>query len=243
METDKPKVSEEKAQGTGKALREMLRWVEEEPGRLLEAFPGLPLAEQLSVLLLAPGRLKQDLLLSSPLAARLVPMLPEQEIYLTLKEIGLEDALPILSLMSREQLHYLSDLEAWQKERFEAPEFLKIIKMIHQCGEDKLAEWLDAADPELLVLLLREYGHVTKFDLTKDPMEDSASQTAITYDGFYRYHPKRQKDAPLLAPVLRILKVTNTERFGMVMESVYRDLPSEVEDQALRFRSSAFAFM
>ena len=237
MGTEKPKASDGKAERLGRTLHEMLRRVQEEPERLLEAFPGLPLAEQLSVLLLAPARLRQDLILSSPRAARLVPMLPEQEVYLTLKEVGFEDALPILSLMSREQIHYLSDLEAWHKERFKAPDFLKIIKMIHQCGEDKLAEWLDAADPELLVLLLKQYGHVTKFDVTQDPMEDSARQTAITYDGFYRYHPKQQKLAPLLAPVLRILQITNPERYRMVMESAYRDLPSEVEDQALRFRS------
>jgi hypothetical protein len=241
MESEKPKTDDSGLAGSGPTLREMLRWVEEEPRRILDAFPGLPFAEQLGILLLSPGQLRQDLLLSSPLARELVPMLPEQEAYLTLKEIGLEDALPMLSLMTREQLHYVNDLEAWHKESFEAPGFLKILKMIHQCGEDKLADWLDAADPEILVLFLKECGSVTKFDVTEDPVEEPVPHTAITYDGFYRYHPKRQEFAPLLNPLLRVLQASNPERFGMVMESAYRDLAAEVEEQALRFRSRRLA--
>ena len=241
MEQEKPKTPAPGTPGSGQSLRDMLRWVEEEPGKILKAFPGLPLAEQLSVLLLSPARLRQDLLLSSPLARELVPMLPEQEAYLTLKEIGLEDALPMLSLMTREQLHYVNDLEAWHKESFEAPAFLKVIRMLHRCGEDKLADWLDAADPEILVLFLKAYGSVTKFDVTEDPVEEPVPHTSITYDGFYRYLPEREDFAPLLDPFLRVLQASNPERFGMIMESAYRDLGAEVEEQALRFRSRRLA--
>jgi len=241
MEAEKPKTPGQGTAGPGQTLLEMLSWVEEEPGRILEAFPDLPFAEQLGVLLVTPGQLRQDLLLSSPFARELVPMLPDQEAYLTLKEIGLEDALPMLSLMTCEQLHYVNDLEAWHKESFEAPALLKVVKMILQCGEDKLADWLDAADPELLVLFFKECGSVTKFDVTEDQVEERVPHTSITYDGFYRYHPKRSEFAPLLDPLLRVLQASNPERFGMVMESAYRDLPAEVEEQALRFRSRRLA--
>ncbi len=237
MESEDPKTDIGAREQPGKALREVLRWVGEEPERILQEFPDLPFDEQLSVLLLASGRFQQDLLLATPFAGDLVPLLPEQELYLTVKEIGLEDALPMLSLMTCEQLHYVNDLEAWQKESFEAPSFLKVIGLIHQCGEDRLAEWLNTADPELLVLLLKDHGSVTKFDVSQDPVEDPLSDAVLSYDGFYRYHPKRQEFAPLLDPVLRILKTTHPERFGMVMESAYRDLPAEVEEEALRFRS------
>jgi hypothetical protein len=241
MEPDKPKAPGALTAHSKQTLREVLRWVEEEPTKVLEAFPGLSFAEQFSVLLFTSGPLRQDLILSSPLAGKLVPMLPEQEVHLTIKEIGLEDAMPVLALMSREQLRYLSDLEVWNRERFEAKPFLGFVKVIHQCGEDKLAEWLDAVDPELLVLFVKAYGSVTKFDVTKDPVEDTDQYTAMTYDGYYRYHPKRQEFAPLLDPVLRILKANSPERFGMIMESAYKDLPAEVEAEALRFRSARLA--
>ncbi len=237
MGPEDPKTTEDEQEPTAQTLREVLRWVKEEPAKILQAFPELPFTEQLSVLLLTSGQFRQDLLLATPLARELVPLLPEQEVYLTLKEIGLEDALPVLSLMTREQLHYVNDLEAWQKESFEAPAFLKVIKLIYQCGEDRLADWLDAADPEILVLLLKDYGSVSKFDVSQDAVEEPTPDTALSYDGFYRYHPKRQEFAPLLDPVLRILKASSPERFGMIMESAYRDLPAEVEEEALRFRS------
>ncbi len=238
MKEDSPKDPGQVPGPSRQTLRDMLRGAEEEPAKVLERFPKLTLAEQIGVWLLAPGRLRQDLVLTSPLAAELVPMLPDQEVYITLKEIGLEDATPMIALMSREQLHYLNDLEAWEKERFEVRSFLKLLRIIHHCGEDKLAQWLNDVDPELLVLFLKNYGRVTKYDITRDPIEETDEQTSITYDGYYRYHPKRQEFAPLLAPVLRILKTCNPERFGMVMESAYKDPPAEVEDEALRFRSS-----
>jgi hypothetical protein len=238
MEEDKPKEGGQVPGPSGQTFRDTLRRVEQEPAKVLERFPNLTLAEQLAVWLLASGRLRQDLILTSPLAAELVPMLPEQEIYLTLKEIGLEDATPTIALMSREQLHYLNDLEAWEKERFEVRSFLKLLRIIRHCGEDKLAQWLNDVDPELLVLFLKNYGRVTKYDITRDPIEETDEQASITYDGYYRVHPKRQEFAPLLAPVLRILKTCHPERFGMVMESAYKDLPAEVEEEALRFRSS-----
>jgi Family of unknown function (DUF6178) len=238
METEKPKAPGGLPAQFRQTLRGMLRRVEEKPENLLEGFRGLPLAEQLSWVLLHSGQFRQDLILSSDLARQLVSMLPDQEVYLTVKEIGLEDALPIVALMTNEQLQYLNDLEVWHKERFETHPFLNLLQMIHQSGEDRMAEWLDTVDPELLVLLLKDCGSVTKFDLTKDPVEDTDEETLITYDGYYRYHPKRQEFGPLLDPVLRILKARNPERFGMVMESAYRDVPSEVEAEASRFRSS-----
>ena len=236
MESEKPKAPGGPPQPSGQTLRDLQRWVEEEPDKAIEIFPHLSLEEQLRVLMLTSGPLRQDLILSSPSPGRLVSMLPEQEVYLTLKEIGLEDALPILALMNREQLRYVNDLEAWQGDRFEARDFLNLLKMLHQCGEDKLAEWLTGVDPELLVLFLKEYGRVSKFDVTQDPLEDTAAYTSLSYDGYYRYHPKRQEFAPLVDPVLRILKVSHPERYGMVMESAYMDLPAEVEAEALRFR-------
>ena len=237
MEPQRPKAPDAGIERPGRTLREMLRWVEQDPDKILAAFPALPLAEQLSILLATPGQLRQDLLLTSPHAGKLIAMLPEQEVYLTVKEIGFEDALPMLSLMTRDQLQYVNDLEAWHKERFAPPSFLQVIKMLHQCGEDKLADWLNALDPELLVLFLKEYGSVTKFDVMQDPMEDPGPRISITFDGYYHYHPNHEEFAPALDAVLRILKTTNPDRFGMVMESPYMDLPAEVEEEALRFRS------
>jgi hypothetical protein len=238
MEPEQPKAADKLPAHSRERLREILRWAEAKPQKVLEVFPNLSFAEQLSVLLLTSGQLRQDLILSSRFAPTLVPMLPEQEVYLTLKEIGLEDAVPMLSLMTQEQLRYVHDLEAWNKEHFEAKGFLKLLLIIRQCGEDKLADLLNTVDPEVLVLLLKECGRVSKFDLSNDPIEETERSPSMTYEGYYRYHPKRQELTPLLDPILRILKARHPERYGMIMESAYTDPPAEVEEEALRFRSS-----
>ncbi len=228
-------------QSSRRRLRELHQWLESRPDKLLEAFPSLSFAEQLSILLLSSGQLRQALILASPFSAKLVAMLPEQEVYLTLKEIGLEDATPLLSLMNRVQIQYVNDLETWRKERFQPPDLLKLLKIVHQCGEDKFAEWLETLDPELLVLLLQHYGRVSKFDITKDPVEATDEPYSITFDGYYRYHPFQQEMGAALSPVLRILQARNPRRYGMIMESTYADQRAEVEDEALRYRSGRLA--
>ena len=219
-------------------VREALAWIEKDPERLLATFPRLSFSDQLDLILLTSGDVRQELIASSPYAEKLVASLSEQEVYLTLKDIGLSHAAALLSLMTPDQDRFLGDLELWTKETFDPARFLELCGIVHHCGEDRLARWLGSMDPELLVLALIRHGRVSKFDPSIDPLEESDAAPFISYEGYYRYHPAEEALRPLIDPLIRILHAKDAERYGMVMESTYRDQPAEVELEAHRWRES-----
>ncbi|MEW6442743.1 MAG: DUF6178 family protein [bacterium] len=221
-----------------RTVREALSLAERDPGKLLEIFPQLPLLEQRDVVMFTGGPLRQELIASTSHAGRLVAMLPEEELYLTLREVGLANATVLLSFMTPEQDRYLADIDLWQKEEFEPSRFLKLVEVLLECGEDRLHRWLAALDPELLVLLLRRHGRVSSFDTFQEPMESSDEVPSISYQGVYRYHPGRQELRPIMDSILRILHATDPERYEIVMESAHRDQVSEVREEALRWRET-----
>ena len=222
--------------GTSREFQKLLLMLDQNPEKLLAAFPRLPLAEQLRLLLSAPAWLRQELVLTVPDAGTLVGLLPVQEAFLTVKEIGFEDAVPFLMLMTPEQLLHLTDLEIWEKDTFRPSLFLGIVRVLELCGEEKFAEWLETVDPEVLVTGLHEHGRVSRPDIFIDQVEFPPDPDAITYDGYYHYHLKRRELRPLLDPVLRILQARNPDKYGMIMESLDQDMPSEVVEEALRYR-------
>jgi len=143
MTQKKPKSSLPIPETESNRFKNLLEELETAPDKFKKKFPTLSAPEQIGLLLLTTGMTRQSLLLSSPYASQLVPMFPEQEIYITIKEIGLADATGLLALMGPEQLMYFSDLEAWDKALFNSADFLTLLKSISQCGEEKFALLLE----------------------------------------------------------------------------------------------------
>ena len=107
--------------------------------------PGASSSLSPTELLRLSGKKALDKILDSPMPARLVQSLAEEDLFWLVQDIGPEDALPILSLASNEQWQYLLDLEVWDKDRLEI---------------DSVNQWLGLllkADPErFLIWGLRE---------------------------------------------------------------------------------------
>lgn len=222
-------------------VRQALAWVEKDPDKLLEEFPEMTPSEQLELLPHVQADLRQELIVSSPYAAELVARMPEEEVYVTLKEIGFDHAGPLLSLLTPDQDRFLGDLELWKKEEFEAGRLLEFVGRMRECGEDRLARWLEAIDPELLAATLRRHGRIGKFDIFQDPVELSDDGPFLAQEGIYRFYPRKPELLPVFEPILRILFARDPQRYGAVMESAYADQTAEVEEEALKWRESRLA--
>jgi len=226
----------------GHPLRDLIAWVHQEPEKLLEVFPSLSLDDQTNLFLLASGDLRRELLAVAPRADQLVARLPVQEAYLSLKEIGYADALPLLARLTPEQIRYWIDLDTWRQEEFLPEAFLFCFQVMHACGQDRLARWLETVDPEPIVLSLVRYGFVSKLDIFKDAVEEESDLPPyVTFDGYYRYHCTDDAARPHLEAALRILFARDPNRYAMMLESAVQDVPSEVQEEALRFRNGRLA--
>jgi hypothetical protein len=168
-----------------------------------------------------------------------VAALEPLEAYYIVREIGLDQALPILLLLSEEQLEACVDLDCWNRYDF-AP--------------DSLDEWLTAfalADPETLarafssldyvVQLLFLAQTVTVYDPDTDQVpqqEEGGPPRATTPDGFYLLELKTElalKTHPFT--VLDALYQYDPIAAHRLLSDVRVDLPTQIEEEALRFRN------
>ncbi|MDO8946549.1 MAG: DUF6178 family protein, partial [Desulfocapsaceae bacterium] len=180
----------------------------------------------------------ERILAANDLASEVAALEP-LEAYYIVREIGLDQALPILIELNPEQLEACVDLDCWNRYDF-AP--------------DSLDEWLTSfalEDPETMarafssldyvVQLLFLAQTVTVYDPDTDevPQQEEGSQPrATTPDGFYLLELKTElalKTHPFT--VLDALYQYDPVIAHRLLSDVRVDLPTQIEEEALRFRN------
>jgi hypothetical protein len=77
------------------------------------------------------------------------------EAYYAVKQIGLADAIPVLSVLSTEQIQTLFDLELWKGDALEIPDLLSWLEGFRIAGHAALVGAARALDEEALATLFR----------------------------------------------------------------------------------------
>ncbi|MSP60657.1 MAG: hypothetical protein EXR72_10015 [Myxococcales bacterium] len=187
------------------------------------------------------GRHLVDELLSEPDVARFLPTLPVQELYYAIREVGLADAHDLVALASPEQLRGFLDLAAWQREEFDVERAAEWIDALIDAGPEKLAEGVEALDPELIALFLQRQARV--YDLTLETPPDEP-------EGHYFPTPDRFFLLDVIAPgeagkrIERFLDWLYRADLALarrVVMSAKWELDSELAESAYRFRSGRMA--
>ena len=62
------------------------------------------------------ARQRLDLLISHPRCEAIIPTLPAEDLYLTLKDVGIADATELVRMASPEQFRAFVDLDAWTRD-------------------------------------------------------------------------------------------------------------------------------
>ena len=187
----------------------------------------------------ALARRGERLVASADLAEQ-VEALEPLEAYYIVRELGLDQALPILLELSPEQLEACVDLDCWNRYDF---------------AVDSLDEWLTAfslAGPEALARAFFSFDYVVQLLFVAqtvtvyDPDADEISQEdeedgplrAMTPDGFYLLEMKTEL-ALRIHPftVLDALYQYDLSASHQLLSDVRVDLPMQIEEEALRFRN------
>jgi hypothetical protein len=203
------------------------------PGDLAELALRLPAGERLEVVLHAPKPME------------LVRALPDAELYLTVRELGPHDALPLLPLASTAQLQHLIDLESWRRDRFDAERCGAWVAVLAESGQATLRRFLRSADDELLALLLQRWLRVEQIELDDTPSvhgtgrgEAGDERGLVSPDGHHRVSPERPEHAPAARQLLQILFLEQRSRYEHILWLALWNLPAELEESALRWRQS-----
>ena len=215
------------------------------PDRLERRIESLSLAEQADLTLRLPAKARLELLLHAPKPMPLVRALPDGDLYLTVREIGPEDALALLKLASADQIHHILDLESWRKDRFDADRSGAWVALLLEAGEPSIKRFLRAADDELLALLFQKWLCVEQLEHEDSPgvhghgiSETGTAEAFVTPDGDHRFAPTIPEHAPAARRILQIFAQLEPERYLRTLWAARWELGSELEETALHWRQS-----
>ncbi|HEY1905481.1 MAG TPA: DUF6178 family protein [Myxococcaceae bacterium] len=187
-----------------------------------------------------PARARVDALLASNDAAGLVRSLPAEQLYATIAEVGLADSTELVQLASPDQFQSLVDLGAWTRDSLDPHRLLEWLRAARGEEAEDLLGKLHGIDLELVESMLRAFTVV--HDLEDDPDPPVEGVTLESADGHYRIELKVEgPEQAALRALLLDLMAEDPFGFSRLMEAVRWEVPSELEEVALRFRWARLA--
>lgn len=186
----------------------------------------------------ALARRGERLLASAELADEVEALQP-LEAYYIIREIGLEQALPILLALSPEQLEACVDLDCWSRYDFAVDSLDEWLTAFSLAGPEVLARAFFSLDYVVQLLFLAQTVTVYDPDTDEIAQEDEESPLrAMTPDGFYLLQLKTELTLKIHPfTVLDALYQYDLRASHQLLSDVRVDLPTQIEEEALRFRN------
>jgi hypothetical protein len=187
----------------------------------------------------ALARRGERLLAATDLADEVATLEP-LEAYHVVMEIGLDRALPILLELGQEQLEACIDLDCWNRYDFGLDSFDKWLAVFASDGPATLAKTFLSLDYVVQLLFLAQTVRVYDPDTDQVPPmnKENVKIRAMTPDGFYLLELKAEmvlKIHPFT--LLDALYQYDPTAAHLLLSEVRVELPSQIEEEALRFRS------
>ena len=201
--------------------------------------------EEAAYALTLSGAERLEALLESDEPMQVVRSLPDRDLYLTIRQVGVVDALPVLALASPTQVQHVLDLESWRQDRFDPDRAGAWMAVLAESGEPTFKQFLLHADDELLVVLLAGWARVSQIEFDDQiPIHgagegDMGDERGFAGpDSFHRFSPERQEHAPAVRKMVDLLFRNEPERYQRLLMDALWQLPSELEEQARHWRQS-----
>ena len=196
-----------------------LDWISRQPREVEKILSQMSVEDQARCIMQCQADQKQNLLTLSEKAEEVVHALPPEEIYQTVKVIGEQDALPILSLVTPDQLQFIFDLEWWIGDKFQPKRALNWMDLLDKCDEPKALEWFMTEEFDQKVMLMQALIKVYKQDEMTDSYEGTEGLEHFSPDGVYDIFFKIEEPGPI-KKLLLLLWSEFPQVFNSLMEAV-----------------------
>lgn len=196
------------------------KWIKSQPGKVEEALSRMSLPEQVRCVQLLRGKEQLDLLVLSRQAEQVVRLLPEADIYFMIKDIGEEDTLPVLALLSEKQLQYIFDMEWWRGDKFLPEKAMDWLRWVQKANDRQLLDWILTEDFDQKVMVLQSLIKVFKQDEMTDQYDGVEDLEHFTLDGVFDIFVKVPDASALLKNLFKLLYVDDQKVFFALMEAV-----------------------
>lgn len=211
-----------------------VEWIREYPDKVESALAKLSIEDQIRFSMQLQGQQMQDFINLSPNAHAVVRGLPPEALYQMIKETGLDDSLPVLAMMSCDQLQYGFDLEWWQRDRFVPERALEWIELLDKCDDSRILEWLQTEDFDQKVVLFQSLIKVYKDDEMTNSYEGVEGLPHLTLDGVYDIYFKTEEHLAL-RKLLTLLRSEDQSLYQSLLEAVIWYPVTQTVEKAYRW--------
>jgi hypothetical protein len=188
------------------------------------------------------GRERLEAIFEQKNPAALVTALPVQDLYYLVREVGLDEAQGLVELATPEQIQGMLDLDTWRGDTLEVEALAPWIAALVEAGPEKLAAVWAELDPELATLWLQRWVRV--YNLTEEEVpEDEEPPFFATPDRFFmvKITAEDGETARLVERTLDWLYRVDGALARHALRSAISELPSDLEEMALRWRTGRLA--
>lgn len=186
----------------------------------------------------ASGMKKLDWIFSLPSVDGFVKSLAPQELYRWMRDIGKEDAYPLLEFAEPEQLQALIDIDAWTRRELSVPRLLEWLDLALAVDSDTGGKLLTSQDDATLEWLFTGDVQVLPADTDVNTIPDELA-FFTTPDFMYvvtvpHEHPLEER----MPQLLKLLWSADTDRARLLFQQAQFELHESTADEAERFRTA-----
>ena len=215
------------------------------------------LARQKKELLSLSPEKRLNAILDSKQSTALVHSFSEEDFYLLIQDIGIEDSHPLLYLASNKQWEYIIDLEVWKKDQVELASITRWFDLLFKVDPDRFIKWSLDQKIEFIEFYLFKNIEIKTRETDQDPSD--LGDGFITFDdtiyvrfldepiavesdeGDESYEmSKKYRDAFLLK-YLKALADNDHIAYQNVLLKSSSVIPAESEEEAYRLRNVRLA--
>lgn len=197
----------------------------------LKTYLTLTFDKQLDIVTQLRGSKKIDHIISSPNAIQLTHKLSAEDVYLTIKEVGDEDALPLFELTNFQQAQYVYDLEWWNNDQMDPDKIVFWLSlMLESPYASKLLEWVKNSDVEDIVAVFQRLIRVHVFDNIDELKGDIPEMYFFTIDNVFYIDFINEEHEHILKKVIVTLRDRIREEYYHIMEGMVFLLVNETEE-------------
>lgn len=184
---------------------------------------------------------KVDAILERHDAEGYVQSLDAHVLYRLIQDAGWDVAYELVPLASPQQVQIFTDLDAWQKDRFDPNRLIPwFTALVEEASDAKFKAVARHTDPELFAMFFKDGLLVGLFDEDGNPPPEFMNIDWTTSpDGVYAVaYPRDQEKAALLRAMLFRLYDVDRVLAWTLLEAARWELMSAMEEEAYRWRTS-----
>jgi hypothetical protein len=209
--------------------------------RVIETFDALPAERRVQIFSELSAEAREELVRVVARPGEIIRRISEEEIFFTVKKLGAENALALISLTTGRQLQYLLDLDLWKHEMPNFESAQRWLSMIAAMGEEKILQFVQVADTQLLVSLMNNFVKVRIRNPDIDLLEEKDSLPLFTLDDLFFVNFTAPESEETLKRFLEAIFEWNTEYYFGLMEELAMGVHLENEEEARRLRLARLA--